>query len=42
MVEHAKSAFLTGLHVAVSIAAVLSAELGVLALRWIPKTNKTG
>ena len=39
VVEQAKSAFLTGLHVAVSIAAVLCAALGVLALRWIPKTD---
>lgn len=38
-VEQAKTAFLTGLHIAVSIAAVLSAALGALALRWIPKTK---
>ncbi len=40
VIEQAKSAFLNGLHVAVSIAAVLSAALGLLALRWIPKTRK--
>ncbi|WP_223911438.1 MFS transporter [Actinomyces capricornis] len=36
----AKSAFLNGLHVAVSIAAILSIALGVLALRWIPKAER--
>lgn len=33
----AKQAFLTGLHVATSVAALLCAGLGVLALRWIPR-----
>ncbi|GAB16802.1 putative drug resistance transporter [Gordonia effusa NBRC 100432] len=42
IVEQAKSAFLTGLHVAVSIAAVLSAALGALALRWMPKGEEAG
>ena len=39
-VEQAKTAFLTGLHLAIGIAAVLSAALGALALRWIPKPKQ--
>ncbi|WP_229403299.1 MFS transporter [Micromonospora okii] len=37
VITQAKEAFLTGLHVAMGIAAVLCAGLGVLALRWIPR-----
>lgn len=42
LIDQAKSAFTTGLHVAVGIAAALSAALGALALRWIPKPGNTG
>lgn len=37
VITQAKEAFLIGLRVAMGIAAVLCAGLGVLALRWIPK-----
>lgn len=37
--ETAKEAQVTGLHVAMSIAAVLCAGLGVLALRWLPRDS---
>lgn len=40
LVSEAKTAFLTGLHIAMGIAAVLCAALGILALRWIPKTDE--
>ncbi|OLF08269.1 MFS transporter [Actinophytocola xanthii] len=35
--EQAEDAFLTGLHVAIGVAAALCAGLGLLALRWIPR-----
>ncbi|PRX03666.1 UNVERIFIED_ORG: DHA2 family multidrug resistance protein-like MFS transporter [Actinomadura viridilutea] len=38
-IEQAKEAFLSGLHIAMAIAAVLCAGLGILALRWIPKNE---
>lgn len=38
--DQAKGAFLTGLHVAMGIAAVLCTGLGALALRWIPKDHR--
>jgi MFS transporter, DHA2 family, multidrug resistance protein len=38
--DQAKRAFLTGLHVAMGIAAVLCAGLGLLALRWIPRGHR--
>lgn len=34
---HARAAFVTGLHVAMGVAAILCAGLGMLALRWIPR-----
>ncbi|SDM66328.1 MFS transporter [Allokutzneria albata] len=37
VVEHAKNAFVTGLHVATATAGVLCALLGVLAMRWVPQ-----
>src|SRR5690606_25472866 len=37
VVTAAKSAFLTGLHIAMATGAVLCAGMGVLTLRWIPK-----
>ncbi len=40
VVDQAKAAFLTGMHVAVSIAALLCTGLGLLALRWIPKPGR--
>lgn len=39
VLAQAKEAFLTGMHVAMAIAAVLCAALGALALRWIPKNR---
>jgi DHA2 family multidrug resistance protein-like MFS transporter len=36
-VEDAKAAFVTGLHVAVALAALLHVALGALALRWLPR-----
>lgn len=37
-VDHAKSAFLTGMHAAAATAGALCFALGVLALRWIPRS----
>lgn len=37
--EQGKVAVVTGLHVAMGIAAVLCAGLGMLALRWLPKVS---
>ncbi|QBI55449.1 MFS transporter [Streptomonospora litoralis] len=37
--SEAKSAFVTGLHAVVIVAASVHAGLGVLALRWLPKTD---
>ncbi|MCP3801998.1 MFS transporter [Allokutzneria sp. A3M-2-11 16] len=37
--DHAKSAFLTGLHVATATAGALCALLGLLAVRWIPRSR---
>jgi len=39
VVTAAKSAFLTGLHIAMATGAVLCAGMGVLTLRWIPKAQ---
>ncbi|SDQ66848.1 MFS transporter, DHA2 family, multidrug resistance protein [Thermostaphylospora chromogena] len=39
VVAEAKSAFLTGLHVAMALGAVLCVGMGALTLRWIPKTG---
>jgi DHA2 family multidrug resistance protein-like MFS transporter len=36
MAEEAKSAFVTGLHVAAAVGSVLHMALGILAIRWIP------
>ena len=41
VVTQAKSAFLTGLHAAMAIGAVLCAGMGVLTLRWIPRNRRT-
>ncbi|GGZ55253.1 MFS transporter [Streptomyces inusitatus] len=38
VISDAKSAFVTGLHVVAVTAGVLHAALGVLALRWLPKS----
>jgi DHA2 family multidrug resistance protein-like MFS transporter len=38
MAEEAKTAFVTGLHVAAAVAGVLHMALGILALRWIPRS----
>lgn len=38
VISDAKTAFVTGLHVAAIVAGVLHCALGLLALRWIPKT----
>ncbi|MCE7080320.1 MFS transporter [Streptomyces sp. ST2-7A] len=38
IIEETKSAFVTGLHAAVIVAGLLHAALGVLALRWLPKS----
>ncbi|MEU6052299.1 MFS transporter [Streptomyces xanthochromogenes] len=37
VVGDAKSAFVTGLHVAVAVASLLHVALGLLALRWLPR-----
>ncbi|MFC8276716.1 MFS transporter [Streptomyces sp. NPDC057271] len=39
VVTDAKSAFVTGLHAAVAVASLLHVALGVLALRWLPRTE---
>ncbi|MFC0597375.1 MFS transporter [Streptomyces palmae] len=39
-VADAKSAFLTGLHVAAAVAGLLHLALGLLALRWLPREAK--
>jgi DHA2 family multidrug resistance protein-like MFS transporter len=39
LVADARSAFLTGLHVAATVAGVLHLGLGLLALRWLPRTR---
>jgi DHA2 family multidrug resistance protein-like MFS transporter len=36
--DEAKGAFVTGLHVAVAVAALLHLALGALALRWLPRS----
>ncbi|MFG3498308.1 MFS transporter [Streptomyces sp. NPDC047928] len=36
-IAQAKDAFLSGMHVAIAVASVLSLALGVLALRWVPR-----
>jgi DHA2 family multidrug resistance protein-like MFS transporter len=38
MAEEAKTAFVTGLHVAAAVGSVLHMALGALALRWIPRS----
>ncbi|PIM69177.1 MFS transporter [Streptomyces sp. JV178] len=38
VITDAKSAFVTGLHAAVAVASLLHVALGVLALRWLPRT----
>jgi DHA2 family multidrug resistance protein-like MFS transporter len=38
MAEEAKTAFVTGLHVAAAVGSVLHMALGLLALRWIPRS----
>ena len=38
MAEEAKTAFVTGLHVAAGVGSVLHMALGALALRWIPRS----
>ncbi len=38
-VEQAKSAFVTGLHVAAAVASLSHVALGVLALRFMPKAT---
>ncbi|MFI8895070.1 MFS transporter [Streptomyces paradoxus] len=37
VIQDAKSAFVTGLHVVVAVASLLHAALGTAALRWLPK-----
>lgn len=38
-IEQARQAFVTGLHAAMAVAAILCAGLGLLALRWMPKDD---
>lgn len=40
LIEQAKTAFVSGLHLAVVIAVVLCAALGVASLRWVPKRSR--
>ncbi|WP_040921986.1 MFS transporter [Saccharomonospora xinjiangensis] len=40
LVTDAKSAFLTGLHVAAAAASLLHLALGIVALRWLPRSTR--
>jgi DHA2 family multidrug resistance protein-like MFS transporter len=40
IIGEAKSAFVTGLHTAAAVASLLHIALGILALRWLPRSNQ--
>ncbi len=41
VVEDARAAFVTGLHVAAAVASLLHLALGIVALRWLPRSADT-